>query len=185
MSLNKSIFSNNCFWSCGKRDDHLRQNAEVFGQQIIGHIDAILFKDNPISNTQLLRQIEDRSYIDDHFMDIIRTNIPTANTNDQVSNMLDDHLRFSSLGTVERQYPIDQDDNYHIIEDRNVPEDEDDEDDDEEDEFHDSYNLEDIIMDEYEFRSLYGNFQAEDNNEDEAGDIDNVDEHSFFRFSEN
>jgi hypothetical protein len=172
MSLNKSIFSDNRFWSCAKCDDDLSPNVEVFGQQILRNVDAILFKDNPISNTQLLRQIENRSCIDDHFMDVIRTNIRAANTNDQVAHILDDHLRFLSSGTIERQFPIDQDDDYNIIEARNVPED-----DDEEDEFDDSYNLEDIIMDEYEFRSLYGNFRVEDDNEDEADDSDTVDEH--------
>jgi hypothetical protein len=171
MALNKSIFSDNRLWSCAKCDDHLSPNFEIFDQQIIRDVNAILFKDNPISNIELLRQIEDRCFIDDHFMDIIRTNIRAANTNDQVANILIDHLRFLSFGTVERQFsPIDQDDNYDIKEARTVP-------DDGEDKFDDSYNLEDIIMDEYEFRSLYGNFRAEDdNNEDEA---DDVDEHSF------
>jgi len=180
MSLNKSIFFDNRLWFCAKCDDHLSPNFEVFNQQIIRNVATILFKKNPISNIELLRQIENRCYIDDHFMDFIRTNIRAANTNDQVANILIDHLRFLSFGTVERQFsPIDQDDNYDIIEARTVHED-DGEDNDEKDEFDDSYNLEDIIMDEYEFRSLYGNFRAEDdNNEDEADDSHDVDEHSF------
>jgi hypothetical protein len=52
MASNKPIVYGNCFWSGYKCDDQLFPSFYVSDQQIFCDIDFILFKDNPISNTQ-------------------------------------------------------------------------------------------------------------------------------------